>query len=75
VDLSAGPGDFVDVPVSGLHAFKNETDHPSSMLMLSAPAAPREEYFEMVGEMIARGGQQLADFLARHDSYFVDPQR
>jgi mannose-6-phosphate isomerase-like protein (cupin superfamily) len=68
----ARPGDFLYVPTGGLHAFKNESDEPSSMLVLFTPGAPREEYFEKVAEMARRGGTELAEFLARHDSYFVD---
>jgi mannose-6-phosphate isomerase-like protein (cupin superfamily) len=72
--VTGGPGDFLYVPVGGLHAFKNESDDPASMLMLFSPGAPREEYFEQVAEMAARGGQEFADFLVRHDSFFVDEE-
>ncbi|MEU9606520.1 cupin domain-containing protein [Streptomyces sp. NPDC048057] len=65
-------GDFLYVPVGGLHAFKNVTDEPMSMLMLFSPGAPREEYFERVAEMSQRGGEELKEFRVRHDSYFVE---
>ncbi|QFR02285.1 cupin domain-containing protein [Streptomyces phaeolivaceus] len=65
-------GDFLYVPVGGLHAFKNVTDEPTSMLMLFSPGAPREEYFEHVAEMSQRGGEELERFRFRHDSYFVE---
>lgn len=65
-------GDFLYVPVGGLHAFKNVTDEPMSMLMLFSPGAPREEYFERVAEMAQRGGEELEQFRVRHDSHFVD---
>ncbi|MGW0916471.1 cupin domain-containing protein [Streptomyces sp. NPDC002784] len=65
-------GDFLYVPVGGLHAFKNATDEPTSMLMLFSPGAPREEYFEQVAEMAQRGGEELKRFRVRHDSYFVE---
>lgn len=65
-------GDFLYVPVGGLHAFKNVTDEPMSMLLLFSPGAPREEYFERVGEMAQRGGEELKQFRIRHDSYFVE---
>lgn len=65
-------GDFLYVPVGGLHAFKNVTDEPMSMLMLFSPGAPREEYFERVAEMTQRGGEELKQFRMRHDSYFVE---
>ncbi|MET7641121.1 cupin domain-containing protein [Streptomyces sp. NPDC005438] len=65
-------GDFLYVPVGGLHAFRNVTDEPMSMLMLFSPGAPREEYFERVGEMARQGGEDLRQFRIRHDSYFVE---
>ena len=65
-------GDFLYVPVGGLHAFKNTSDEPLSMLMLFSPGAPREEYFERVAEMAQRGGKEFEDFLVKHDSFFVD---
>jgi mannose-6-phosphate isomerase-like protein (cupin superfamily) len=70
--VKAREGDFLYVPAGGLHAFKNESNEASSMLMLFSPGAPREEYFEKVAEMARRGGTELAEFLERHDSYFVD---
>lgn len=72
--ITARAGDFLYVPVGGLHAFKNDSDEPSSMLLLFSPGAPREEYFEQVAEMARRGGQEFADFLVRHDSFFVDQE-
>jgi mannose-6-phosphate isomerase-like protein (cupin superfamily) len=64
--------DFLYVPVGGLHAFRNSSDTPSSMLLLFSPGAPREDYFERVAEMTQRGGGDLIDFRVRHDSYFVE---
>lgn len=71
--ITARSGDFLHVPVGGLHAFRNESDEPASMLLLFSPGAPREEYFEKVAEMAQRGGEEFRDFLVRHDSFFVDP--
>jgi mannose-6-phosphate isomerase-like protein (cupin superfamily) len=70
--IRAKEGDFLYVPAGGLHAFKNESEDPASMLLLFAPGAPREEYFEKVAEVAKRGGPEFAEFLVRHDSYFVD---
>ncbi|WP_329397606.1 hypothetical protein OHA45_25915 [Streptomyces lydicus] len=42
--------------------------------MLLAPGAPREEYVEQVAEKARRGGQEFADFLVRHDSWFVEEE-
>jgi mannose-6-phosphate isomerase-like protein (cupin superfamily) len=65
-------GDFLYVPVGGLHAFKNDTDEPLSMLMLFSPGAPREEYFERIAEFAQRDREDLKAFQIRHDSYFLD---
>ncbi|MFD9906379.1 cupin domain-containing protein [Streptomyces sp. NPDC059063] len=70
--FTGGPGDFLYVPVGGLHAFKNVSDEPMSMLMLFSPGAPREAYFENVAEAARRGGEEFGQFLVEHDSFFVD---
>lgn len=68
-------GDFLYVPPGGVHAFRNESGAPASMLILFAPGAPRESYFESLAE-IATSGRQLTDeewteLFARHDQYMV----
>ena len=66
--IEAGQGDFLHVPQGGLHAFRNDSDAPAEMLLLFTPGAPREEYFEKLGE-IAK--EDLTAFRVKHDSYFV----
>jgi mannose-6-phosphate isomerase-like protein (cupin superfamily) len=73
--VDGGPGDFLHVPVGGIHAFRNASGAPASMLLLFAPGAPREAYFEGLAE-IAASGRELSDeerteFLRRHDQYMV----
>ncbi|MGP4019257.1 cupin domain-containing protein [Saccharopolyspora sp. 5N708] len=68
----ATKGDFLHVPAGGLHAFCNESGEPTSFLMLFAPGAPREEYFEGVGRIVAMGEAERAEFFIAHDSYFTD---
>jgi mannose-6-phosphate isomerase-like protein (cupin superfamily) len=73
--VDAGPGDFLYVPPGGVHGFRNESGEPASMLILFAPGAPREGYFEALAE-IARSGRQLGkdewtELYARHDQYMV----
>jgi mannose-6-phosphate isomerase-like protein (cupin superfamily) len=73
--VEAGPGDFLYVPPGGIHGFRNESGEPASMLMLFAPGAPRETYFEELAE-IALSGRELTDdewteLFARHDQYMV----
>ncbi|WP_026404394.1 cupin domain-containing protein [Actinomadura rifamycini] len=64
-------GDHLYVPVGGLHAFRNESGEPASMLMLFAPGAPREEYFENVTELAGLSEDERAEFFLRHDNFFV----
>jgi mannose-6-phosphate isomerase-like protein (cupin superfamily) len=71
----AGAGDFLFVPEGGLHAFRNDSGEPASMLILFAPGAPREGYFETLAEM-ATGGRQMSEeewteFCLRHDTYWA----
>jgi mannose-6-phosphate isomerase-like protein (cupin superfamily) len=72
--VEAHPGDFLFVPEGGIHGFKNESGRAASMLILFAPGAPREEYFETLAE-IGRGKKlnqaELAEFYLRHDNYWV----
>jgi quercetin dioxygenase-like cupin family protein len=73
--VNATAGDFLYVPEGGVHAFRNDGDDPASMLILFAPAPPREEYFRELAE-IAESGRQLspeewAELYARHDQYMV----
>ena len=67
--IEARQGDFLYVPAGGLHAFKNESGQQASMLLLFAPGAPREGYFEGLLEGIA--DEQRAEFMLKHDTYWV----
>jgi mannose-6-phosphate isomerase-like protein (cupin superfamily) len=69
--IDGNAGDFLYVPQGGLHAFRNDSGSPASMLILFTPGAPREEYFEE----LARGRRFTADewteFCLRHDTYWA----
>jgi mannose-6-phosphate isomerase-like protein (cupin superfamily) len=73
--IDAAAGDFVYVPEGGIHAFRNESGAPASMLLLFAPGAPREPYFETLAEAAATGralsGEELARLYRDHDTYMV----
>jgi mannose-6-phosphate isomerase-like protein (cupin superfamily) len=69
VDASAG--DFLFVPEGGIHAFRNESGEPASMLILFAPGAPREEYFENVGKAGDLSEEERAAFFLRHDTFWT----
>ncbi|MFF7179434.1 cupin domain-containing protein [Streptomyces sp. NPDC008121] len=70
--VDATKGDFLYVPTGGLHAFRNESDEPASLLLLFAPGAPREEYFEKVGTVARMTDEERAEFFLEHDTYWVD---
>ncbi|WP_236667644.1 MULTISPECIES: hypothetical protein [unclassified Nonomuraea] len=58
-----------------MHAFKNESGEPATMLILFTPGAPRESYFEELAE-IATTGRQLSpeewtEPYLRHDRCMV----
>lgn len=67
----AGPGDFLFVPEGGHHAFRNESKEPASMLILFAPGAPREAYFEDLFRFGELSDEERATFFDRHDTYWV----
>jgi mannose-6-phosphate isomerase-like protein (cupin superfamily) len=54
--LDGRAGDVMFVPAGGIHGFHNESQARASMLLLFAPGAPREEYFET----LKRLGEGLA---------------
>jgi mannose-6-phosphate isomerase-like protein (cupin superfamily) len=73
--LDAHAGDFDHVPEGGLHGFRNRSGEPVSMLILFAPGAPREAYFEGL-VAIAEGRwtpspEERTAFYEEHDNYFV----
>jgi mannose-6-phosphate isomerase-like protein (cupin superfamily) len=73
--VDAGPGDFLYVPEGGIHGFRNASDGDSSMMIVFAPAPPRELYFRALAE-IADSGRTLTDeewteLYAEHDQYMV----
>ncbi|MPZ63310.1 MAG: cupin domain-containing protein [Propionibacteriales bacterium] len=73
--MPARAGDFLYVPMGGVHGFRAPSDEPSSMLILFAPGAPRESYFRELVEIRDSGrtptDDEWIEFLARHDQYSV----
>lgn len=69
--IDATAGDFLFVPEGGVHAFRNESGEPASMLILFAPGAPREAYFEQVADVGQLSDQARAEFFVRHDTYWI----
>jgi mannose-6-phosphate isomerase-like protein (cupin superfamily) len=72
--IDTRPGDFIHVPIGGIHGFKNESGAPASMLIHFAPGAPREGYVEGLAEFGRSGrpsDEDMADFYARHDNTWL----
>jgi mannose-6-phosphate isomerase-like protein (cupin superfamily) len=69
--IDAIPGDFVHVPEGGVHAFRNESGEPASMLLHFAPGAPREAYFEGLVDLAGRSEEEKAEFFLRHDNVWL----
>jgi mannose-6-phosphate isomerase-like protein (cupin superfamily) len=69
--IDAMPGDFVHVPEGGVHAFRNESGAPASMLLHFASGAPREEYFEGLVGLAGRSEEDKAEFFLRHDTFWL----
>jgi quercetin dioxygenase-like cupin family protein len=72
--LDGTAGDFLFVPEGGIHAFRNESGAPASMLILFAPGAPREDYFETlarVAEGMVLGDEEKIAFYLRHDTFWT----
>ncbi|MCO5996001.1 cupin domain-containing protein [Actinoallomurus rhizosphaericola] len=66
------PGDFVHVPAGGIHAFRNESGEPASMLLHFSPGAPREGYFEGLAEGLDKlTDEERIEFFLRHDNHWV----
>jgi hypothetical protein len=62
----------------GIHAFRNESGEPASMLIHFAPGAPREGYFEGLAEFAVSGmpdDDELAAFYLEHDNVWLEESR
>jgi quercetin dioxygenase-like cupin family protein len=66
-------GDFLYVPPGGVHGFRNEAGEPASILMLFAPGAPREAYFEGFARLADMSDDERRKWFVKHDNFFVEP--
>jgi mannose-6-phosphate isomerase-like protein (cupin superfamily) len=69
--IDGHPRDFLYAPPGGIHGFRNEADEPASILMLFAPGAPREAYFEGFGALADMTDDERREWFIRHDNFFV----
>lgn len=65
--------DFLYVPPGGIHGFRNESDAPTSLLMLFAPGAPREHYYQDIAQLADMTDEERREWLIKHDNYFLEP--
>ena len=65
------PGDFFHVPHGGLHGFRG--GDRAQMLLMFAPGAPREDYFETLAGLAESPmiEEERVEFMLRHDTYWV----
>ena len=69
--IDGAPNDYLYVPPGGIHGFRNEADEPASLLMLFAPGAPRENYFEGLTTLGELTDDQRSEFFDHNDNFFV----
>ena len=65
-------GDFEYVPPGGIHGFRNDSGAPASMLILFAPGAPREAYFEGLVHLNEMSDAEQGEFFKLHDNLWVE---
>jgi mannose-6-phosphate isomerase-like protein (cupin superfamily) len=70
--IDGAKGDFLYVPPGGVHGFRNEAEEPASILMLFAPGAPREHYFEGLAQLHELTDEERSAWFAANDNFFVD---
>jgi mannose-6-phosphate isomerase-like protein (cupin superfamily) len=70
--LDGSAGDFLYVPPGGVHGFRNEADEPASILMLFAPGAPREYYFEGLAQLHNLTDDERREWFVKNDNFFIE---
>lgn len=70
--IDGNQNDFLFVPPGGVHGFRNEADEPASILMLFAPGAPREHYFEGLAQLGEMTEAERTEWFVKNDNFFVD---
>jgi mannose-6-phosphate isomerase-like protein (cupin superfamily) len=69
--IETTPGDWVHVPIGGVHGFKNESGAPASMLLHFSPGAPREGYFEGLADLAQMSDEERVAFYLEHDNHWL----
>lgn len=69
--LDSTAGDFFYVPPGGVHGFRNAAAEPASIMMLFAPGAPREAYFEGFGQLADMTDEERREWFVKNDNFFL----
>jgi quercetin dioxygenase-like cupin family protein len=72
--IVAGAGDFIYVPRDAVHGFKTaSTEELARVLILFTPGIAREQYFEGLIELRARGAstEEIDQFARFHDQVYL----
>lgn len=70
--IDGHPNDFLYVPPGGIHGFRNEADEHASILMLFAPGAPREAYFEGFAQLSELNDEERKQWFVDNDNHWVE---
>lgn len=70
--VHARADDFLYVPPGGIHGFRNEADEPASILILFAPGAPREHYFQGLAQLGELTDEERREWFDKNDNHFVE---
>jgi mannose-6-phosphate isomerase-like protein (cupin superfamily) len=70
--LDGTQNDFLYVPPGGIHGFRNEADAVASILMLFAPGAPREHYFEGFEQLADLTDEERREWFIKNDNFFLE---
>lgn len=68
--VDGASGDYLYVPPGGIHGFRNEADEPASILLLFAPGAPRERYFEGFPALAEMTDDERRQFFIDNDNFY-----
>jgi mannose-6-phosphate isomerase-like protein (cupin superfamily) len=68
----AHQNDYLYVPPGGVHGFGNEADAAASLLMLFAPGAPREHYFEGLAQLGEMTDDERRAWFIANDNFIVE---
>ena len=70
--IEGHPNDYLYVPPGGVHGFRNQADAATSILMLFAPGAPREHYFEGFAQLADLTDEERREWFIKHDNLILD---